>query len=555
MWRRKQRHFSTSVRGSVLSIQVAVAAAFLLLITVPFSASAQDNAAIPVGDVSNGIVIYQDRCANCHGPLGLGNGELAAQTQFAPPPLGDPNYVQSVIPGIQYEIIDGGRVSRGMPPFGETSSNALTQQEIWDVIAATHSLGTNSAELLAAQSLINDDINAALQQAEWVQQPLSAVAASLADFGLEGEDAIAVAQFGRATIAENLFLGERTLTGTIVNGTTGEALADQTVTVVAFEEFESAETRTAQTDANGNFSITYENMPADWVLRGATDFGDFNYTGEFLRFEPDGSATVTSNIAVYDRSDDPALLSLERLRVVGELIGSDLVLNELYVFENQGNAVFAGQTPIILPPNAQNIGFFQLLPSGDFLPVTNMEAMDRGFNYIDPILPAEPLDLLVRYSLPYAGELAVAHDLAFTAQVATLALPEGVNMTAAGWRSDGLESLQGDQFMAFSAETPLDTLALSFEGQTNFTVDPTTGNRVPVRNEQRELIIGGIALALIIAVCAYLINIWQNAEPQDPTALLAEIAALDDAYAAKQIKKRPYEDRRRVLITKVRDLH
>lgn len=535
---------------------LAVAVAFIFGFAFVLNTAAQESEAVPVGNVSNGIVIYQARCANCHGPLGLGNGELAAQSaEIAPAPIGDPNYVTSAIPGIQYEAIYDGRLSRGMPPFGESSSNPLSDQEIWDVIAATHSLGTNSADLLTAQPLITDEINATLQQVEWARQPIVAVAATLADFGLEGEDAVKVALLGRSTIAENLYLGERRLTGQVVNETTGEPLANQDVTVVAFEEFESADTQTIQTDANGTFSVLYENMPADWVLRAATDFGDFNYTGDFVRFEPDdNSATITSNLAVYDRSADLALLSLERLRVVGELIGENLVLNELYVFENQGDAVFAGEAPIILPPNAQNIGFFQLLPSGDFLPVSSMAAMDRGFNYVEPILPDEPLDLLVRYSLPYDGELAVAHDLAFTAQQATLALPEGIEMTAEGWRSDGLESLQGEQFMAFSAEVPLNSLALSFDGQTRFTIDPATGNRVPVRNEQQELIIGAVALAVIIGVCAYLITIWQNAEPQDPTALLAEIAALDDAYAAKQIKKRPYEERRRVLITKSRDL-
>ncbi len=538
----------------MLKRKVVLLGFFCTLFLFTLTTFAQEGTNAPVGDVSNGIVIYQSRCANCHGPLGLGNGELAAQAQFTPPPLGDPNYVQSVIPGIQYEVIDGGRVSRGMPPFGETSSNPLTEQEIWDVIAATHALGTKSADLLLAQSLLTDEINIALQQVEWARQPISSVAASLAAFGLEGEEAVTVAQLGRATIAENLLLGERTLNGVVVNGTTGAALTDQEVTVAIFEEFETVETRTTQTDASGNFSFTFDNMAADWVLRSATNFEEFNYTGEFLRFEPNDSATLTDNIAVYERRDDLALLSLERLRVVGELIGSDLVLNELYVFENQGNAAFAGTAPIILPPTAQNIGFFQLLPSGDFLPVTSMEAMERGFNYVEPILPGEPLDLLVRYSLPYSGELTVAHDLAFTAKAATLALPEGVNMTAAGWRSDGLESLQGETFMAFSAESPLTTLALAFEGQSRFTIAPATGNRVPIRNEQQELIIGGIALAFIIAACAYLITIWQKAEPEDPSILLAEIAALDNAYTAKQIKKRTYEEKRRELMTRSRDL-
>ena len=75
-----------------------------------------------------------------------------------------------------------------------------------------------------------------------------------------------------------------------------------------------------------------------------------------------------------------------------------------------------------------------------------------------------------------------------------------------------------------------------------------------MRNEQQELLVGGVALAVTIAICAYFLNLWQNQAPNDPMPLLQEVAALDDAFAQKKVKKRVYEKRRRQLLQQIRDV-
>lgn len=527
---------------------LGIIAALVASFAFTFDALAQES--VPVGNVSNGVLIYQERCANCHGPLGLGNGELAAQAGVMPTALSDPEYVRGSVPSIQYDVIENGRIARGMPLFGAGSSNPLSEQEMWDVIAATHALGTRASDLLEAEALVTDEVLMGLESADFATQSITSIANTLP---LPEAQAIQAALWGRTTLAENHFLGEREVTGRVVNQTTGEPLANIPVSLTAFEEFDTVQTLAARTDADGNYAFTLDNYPADWVLRADVNFGGLNYQSDFVRFEPSGETSLDAPLAVFDQSADLALLALPQLRVIGELIGDQIIVNELYVFENQGEAVFAGEAPILLPPNITDIGFFRLVGNGEFVPVPNMQPMDRGFNYVNPILPNQPLELLVRYAVPYDGGAAVTHDLAFTPGQATLALPEGIEMTAAGWRSDGLQTIQGEDFAAFSAEIPLTTLTLTLDGQSRFTIDPATGNRVPLRNERQELIVGGVALALIIGVCAYLIALWQSAEPRDPADILAEIAALDEAYAANQIKRKPYEQRRRTLVTKARD--
>ena len=63
--------------------------AILILSLNVSSAFAQD--AEP--DPANGATIYAARCANCHGPLGLGDGELAPNLPNPPSAIGSAEFL------------------------------------------------------------------------------------------------------------------------------------------------------------------------------------------------------------------------------------------------------------------------------------------------------------------------------------------------------------------------------------------------------------------------------------------------------------------------------
>ena len=71
-----------------MTITICAALFLTLFIMALQTAGAQESA--PTGDVANGIVIFQQRCANCHGITGLGDGQMAAQAVNPPTPLANP---------------------------------------------------------------------------------------------------------------------------------------------------------------------------------------------------------------------------------------------------------------------------------------------------------------------------------------------------------------------------------------------------------------------------------------------------------------------------------
>ena len=88
-------------------------------------------------DIEAGALIYAEKCAACHGPEGLGDGELANELAFAPAPLGDPNFARAADPLEWYRAVTIGNLDRLMPGFV-----SLTDQQRWDVVGYALSLGS-----------------------------------------------------------------------------------------------------------------------------------------------------------------------------------------------------------------------------------------------------------------------------------------------------------------------------------------------------------------------------------------------------------------------------
>ncbi|MGD2077374.1 MAG: c-type cytochrome, partial [Chloroflexota bacterium] len=122
---------------------IAVVLALLLLLFVGGRVAGQSSA-VPEAPplAAAGLTLHAERCANCHGPRGLGDGELAANLPNPPAAHASFEYLRAAVPSQMFDVVTNGIVPRGMPPFGPESSNPLTAEERWNVIAAIYSLGT-----------------------------------------------------------------------------------------------------------------------------------------------------------------------------------------------------------------------------------------------------------------------------------------------------------------------------------------------------------------------------------------------------------------------------
>jgi hypothetical protein len=73
------------------------------------------------------------------------------------------------------------------------------------------------------------------------------------------------------------------------------------------------------------------------------------------------------------------------------------------------------------------------------------------------------------------------------------------------------------------------------------------GSLAAPRNQSGELLIGAVSLLGVAAAAVWQMRRWQQAASPDPDALLDELAALDDAYAAGDVPDKQYSAERRRL--------
>lgn len=83
------------------------------------------------GDLENGKVVYETRCAPCHGPEGMGDGPAAAALTPKPRNFRDAGFWNGrTVPQLRLAVRDG-RPGTLMAPF----AGVLSDAEIDDVVA------------------------------------------------------------------------------------------------------------------------------------------------------------------------------------------------------------------------------------------------------------------------------------------------------------------------------------------------------------------------------------------------------------------------------------
>lgn len=96
--------------------------------------------ALPSGNVQHGKVLFQRRCAACHGPQGKGDGPMG---KLLVPPAADLTAppTQKKSDGDLQEIIESGKPGTAMPPF----KGQLSKQALSDLLAFIRQLSSEGA--------------------------------------------------------------------------------------------------------------------------------------------------------------------------------------------------------------------------------------------------------------------------------------------------------------------------------------------------------------------------------------------------------------------------
>ncbi|MCA9979882.1 MAG: c-type cytochrome [Anaerolineales bacterium] len=451
-----------------------------------------------------GAIIYDQRCARCHGDLGLGDGEMAAQSIQPPTAIGDPAYLRTADPTYMFSVIQNGNLEAGMPGFGEgNNSDPLNTADIWNVIAAVYGLPAAS-------------------------QPLDTAVIS----------------------------------GQLTNASNGTPVGNLTVTLQAFTP-DAVEALALETvaDADGNYQFDLTRVPPNWIYRTVVNYGALDYSSDFARLTADDSA-VALPITIYETTSDTAVIRVAELDSVLEFVGEATRISELYTISNMSERVFVGPDGTAeditlyfsVPAGASNVQFLRGgATANDFFPLDEqiVPTADNEYGLTVPIPPGEGIArVLVQYELPFERGMTISRPIAYPLDTVTLIVANGGvtlrtddNWALAEVASDTLTAdVRVYQRPALAAG---ESLAYTLAGFPTAVVD-TQGNQLIVRDEETELVVGVLVL-LVTAVGVLFVGYrWTQSPPPESEhdLLIQTLAALDEAYAAQRIRKSSYDRQR-----------
>lgn len=521
-------------------------------------------------DLVAGRAIYLDKCAGCHGSTGLGDGDLAADLQFPPAPLGDPEFARQAAPSQWYTAVTVGNLERFMPPFA-----SLSDSERWAVTGYALSLSVSDDQLQQGEALYDGecaachgpngpglDLTVGRALVERSAQELYHTITEGAGAGMPGYfDSLTEDQ--RRAVA--VFLQHRDLTvgtsqpepvvadqpsagairGVIRNGTAGAAVpAGLEVELHGFDGEQEVVKQTTLADGDGAFTFTgLEDVPGR-LYYASLEYQGVTFQSEIAHLLPD-QEWLELPLNIYEASTNTEALTIERLHLLIDFPseGTARVL-QLWALSNPTDRVIAnpqGVLHIALPAGAFNVQFEELDPGGRFV--------QTATGYLDtaPVQPGRGSgDLVFGFDLIFEDRLDYEQVMAHPVEaVVVLLVPGGPELRGAGVQDMGVMDMGGVAMQAYTMEglEPGETLAFRLSGS-------GLGGA-----QGLNLLIGGGALAAALGAA----GLWwyrtpgrdarlEPPESGDQRALLRAIARLDDDFEAGRVPEADYRERRAELM-------
>jgi len=550
-------------------------------------------------NAASGATFFQQKCVQCHGAQGRGDGQMAAQIQqqFGSPvaDLTSDVSARAKTPEAWYSAITNGNLQAGMPPF-----SSLDVNQRWDVIAYVWTLSAPPAQIAKGQEVYakqcvqchgqtgkGDGPDAKEKLSDFSQiatfakieaGKLDQVLASthipsfagttselerrasidyIRTFAYDststGGSTAATSSTPTASTAPaasttpgatspDVTGAGITVQGYLVNGTSGQPVpGNLPITFYVFPggTGQNAITRTLQSDAQGHFVVTTTQAAPGDLVAATTEYKQLNFFSSLENYAPQ----VTVPITVYESTADASAVSIATLHIVATPGASGgLDVSEIYVLSNAGDKIVAGfGQPVMhlgLPSAA-----VQVMPDSN-MPADVLVQKDGGLDYFDAIPVGENGGQIVfQYNIPNGPFKLDRPLLQNVSSVNLLVQGDASQLTVSGaqFTSAGTQDMQGTTYQQFRASglTAGQTLALTIAGPGGAGLD--------------WRILAGIGLVVVGVVGLF---VWQRGRRMSVAAgsgeaqrdaLIDQIAALDDDFAAGTIDEVNYKARRAKL--------
>jgi mono/diheme cytochrome c family protein len=561
-------------------------------------------------DLASGAMLFAERCAPCHGPAGLGDGQQAAALSIPPTALGAPEVSQTATGAAWYDVVTRGRIERFMPPFV-----SLSDQQRWDVVAYALSLGMTQQSVqdgmaiyqaqcaachgdngqggtvgpaltdpqqLAERSLaatvaliqqgrgqmppFADALSENEQQAAAAfvrglsfsaptaavpptaqAQPAATSAGTPAEPALEAGTPSAI-----AATAEPALPVAAVIRGTVSNATpSGKVPSGLGVTLKGFDGDVEVVSEESQLDTSGAFAFEDVEMVPGRLYFVIVEHQGLSYASEVAHLLP-AQASLDLPVAIHDATDSTQDLAIERLHALFDFsIDGTVRVIELWILTNQGEQTIAPADGIAvtLPDGATDLQFENGQVGQRFL------LNETGFADMEPVAPGQGSgELVFSYNLPYERRLDFEQPVNYPVSAVVLLSPEpGPKLQAEGLQDMGEREISTGVIRTYGLGPVAagDALRVNLSGRP--AASSATGSLPP--NLGLAIGLAAVGLALIAAGLLWFRPKREAPEPEEsppPTdpereGLLRAIARLDDDFEAGRLPEAEYREQREAL--------
>jgi hypothetical protein len=367
-----------------------------------------------------------------------------------------------------------------------------------------------------------------------------------------------------------------TIVGQITNGTPGGSLPITTsVLLHGYDGQTMALMTPGVADASGQFRFEGVENKGGRAFGVTATVGRTTYFSDLLPPDP-GATELALALKIYDTTSDVSQVGVAQMYVLGEFLSEqELQIINAYSLSNKGDRAVEDSEKA---PDGRPATLRFTLPKGATDVQIRGESAehfiltDDGFLTTWGIPPGDNVSqVMVRYTLPYTGQLLLESQVQYSVQVVNVLLADqGVALASPQLQEQGTRQRQDGMMMrVYTGEALAAGQSLAFDlngipkvaptGAGNAPRDPggaATAPPAPAPDYRQRVALGLVALGLtLLGACA----IWW-ARAARPTkeddlagvaaahkALVQALADLDEAHEAREIADADYTRQRQTL--------